>query len=61
MIRLTDEEVHVVARAHVSGNAWLQVWLPTLLAAHDGRTLRVAPLVHSGELLGMIVCARAAG
>ena len=29
-----------------------QVWLPTLLAAHDGRTLRVAPVTHSGELLG---------
>jgi len=61
LIRLTDDEVNVVARAHVSGNAWLQVWLPTLLAAHDGRTLRVAPLAHSGELLGVIVCARAAG
>jgi signal transduction histidine kinase len=60
-IRLTDDEVSVIARAHVSGNAWLQVWLPTLLAAHEGRVLRVAPLAHSGELLGLIVCARTAG
>jgi signal transduction histidine kinase len=60
-IRLNDDEVTVIARAHVSGNAWLQVWLPTLLAAHEGRTLRVAPLAHSGELLGLIVCARRAG
>ncbi|MGH8976743.1 MAG: histidine kinase [Acidimicrobiia bacterium] len=60
-MRLDDDEVGVVARAHVSGNAWLQVWLPSLLAGHEGRTLRVAPLAHSGELLGMIVCARAAG
>ena len=29
-IRLNDDEVTVIARAHVSGNAWLQVWLPTL-------------------------------
>ncbi len=59
-IRLSDDEVTVIARAHVSGNAWLQVWLPTLLAAHEGRTVRVAPLAHSGELLGLIVCARRA-
>jgi signal transduction histidine kinase len=60
-LRLDEDEVHVIARAHVSGNAWLQVWLPTLLAAHPGRMLRVAPLAHSGELLGLIVCARNAG
>ena len=54
----TDEEVAIVARAHVSGNAWLQVWLPDLLAAHEGRVLRVAPMAHSGELLGLLVCAR---
>jgi signal transduction histidine kinase len=34
------------------------VWLPELLAAHDGRVLRVAPMAHSGELLGILVCAR---
>ena len=59
-IRLSDDEQAVVARAHVSGNAWLQVWLPSLLAAHEGRMVRVAPLAHSGELLGLIVCARTA-
>ncbi len=57
-VRLTDEEAAVVARAHVSGNAWIQVWLPDFLTQHPDRTLRVAPLVHSGELLGLIVCAR---
>jgi signal transduction histidine kinase len=61
LLRLDENEVNVIARAHVSGNAWLQVWLPTLLGAHPGRTLRVAPLAHSGELLGLIVCARNAG
>ncbi|HTL87706.1 MAG TPA: histidine kinase [Acidimicrobiia bacterium] len=59
-IRLQEEEVVVIARAHVSGNAWIQVWLPAVLAQHRGRTLRVAPLTHSGELLGLIVCARGA-
>jgi signal transduction histidine kinase len=57
-VRLSPEEVAIVSRAHVSGNAWLQVWLPGLLAAHEGRVLRVAPMAHSGELLGVLVCAR---
>src|SRR5262249_50407177 len=57
-VRLGPDEIAVIARAHVSGNAWLQVWLPQLLTAHDGRWLRVAPMAHSGELLGLILCAR---
>ncbi|HYL50687.1 MAG TPA: histidine kinase [Acidimicrobiia bacterium] len=57
-VRLNEEESMVVARAHVSGNAWIQVWLPAVLAEHPGRTLRVAPLVLSGELFGFILCAR---
>jgi signal transduction histidine kinase len=57
-VRLRPDEVAVVSRAHVSGNAWLQVWLPDLLAAHEGKVLRVAPMTHSGELLGLIVCER---
>jgi signal transduction histidine kinase len=57
-VRLAEEEVAVVARAHVSGNAWIQVWLPAFIEQHPGRVLRVMPLVHSGELLGLIVCAR---
>jgi signal transduction histidine kinase len=57
-IRLSDEEAAVVARARVSGNAWIQVWLPAFLTEHPGQVLRVAPLVHSGELLGVVLCAR---
>jgi signal transduction histidine kinase len=60
-IRLTAEEVPVVARSHVSGNAWMQVWLPGVLAEHESRVVRVAPMAHSGELLGLLVCARAEG
>ncbi len=41
LLRLTDDEQQVVARAHVSGNAWVQVWLPSLLANHPNRMLRV--------------------
>jgi signal transduction histidine kinase len=57
-VKLADEEIAVVARAHVSGNAWIQVWLPAFIDQHPGRILRVMPLVHSGELLGVILCAR---
>jgi signal transduction histidine kinase len=57
-VRIGPDEIAVVARAHVSGNAWLQVWLPRLLEAHDGRFVRVAPMAHSGELLGLVLCAR---
>ncbi len=57
-VRLNEEEAAIVARAHVSGNAWIQVWLPAVLAEHPGRTMRVAPLVLSGELFGFILCAR---
>ena len=60
LVKLRDEEIAVVARAHASGNAWMQVWLPDFIDQHPGRMLRAAPLVHSGELLGLILCARVA-
>jgi signal transduction histidine kinase len=55
---VTARERPVVTRAGVSGSAWASVWLPALL---DGRTeaqLRVAPVSHGGELLGLIVVER---
>ena len=57
-IVVTERERAVVAAAGVSGNAWASVWLPTVL---DGRTdgpLRVAPVSHGGDLLGLIVVVR---
>jgi signal transduction histidine kinase len=39
----------------------MQVWLPGVLAEHENRVVRVAPMAHSGELLGLLVCAREAG
>jgi signal transduction histidine kinase len=50
-----EAELPVLARAGVSGNAWIEIWLPGLLADRAGRQVRVAPIVHSGELLGLIV------
>jgi signal transduction histidine kinase len=50
----------IVARAGVSGRAWASVWLPALLDGRGSGQLRVAPIGHSGELLGLIVAERPA-
>ena len=57
---LTDRERPIVARAGVSGSAWASVWLPSLLDGREQAQLRVAPISHAGELLGLIVVERAA-
>jgi signal transduction histidine kinase len=57
---LTDRERPVVARAGVSGSAWASVWLPSLLDGREQAQLRVAPISHAGELLGLIVVERGA-
>jgi signal transduction histidine kinase len=54
-----EKERPVVARAGVSGGTWLEIWLPAILGPHPCSALRVAPLAHQGELLGLIVCRRA--
>jgi signal transduction histidine kinase len=51
----------VVARAGVSGPAWLAVWLPALLAGREDTILRVAPITNSQELLGLLVVGRQPG
>ncbi|MFN8053555.1 MAG: histidine kinase [Acidimicrobiales bacterium] len=56
---LSSEELAVVSRARVSGNAWLAVWMPALLDGREDRMVRVAPVAHSGELLGLLVAERA--
>ena len=55
---LGGEELPVLTRAGVVGNAWLQVWAPALLEGRRGAVLRVAPVSHSGELLGLVVVER---
>jgi len=56
-LTLGSSEMSVVARAGISGPAWLKVWLPALLGPEDEH-VRVAPITNSGELLGMIVVRR---
>jgi signal transduction histidine kinase len=59
-LALASREATVAARTKVAGNGWLTVWAPRLLAGRDGELLRVAPIAHLGDLLGLIVVARPA-
>jgi len=53
-----NRERPVVARAGVSGQAWASVWLPALNDGPGPGPMRVAPISHAGELLGLIVVRR---
>jgi len=55
---LNDEEATVVARAGVTGTAWVEIWLPQLLEGREDALVRVAPTTHSGQVLGLIVAVR---
>jgi signal transduction histidine kinase len=57
-LSLNEEEQSVVARAGVTGTAWLEVWLPAMLEGRRDSVLRVAPTTHSGQVLGLIVAVR---
>jgi signal transduction histidine kinase len=59
-IVVTSRERPVVTRAGVSGSAWTSVWLPALLAGREKEQLRVVPISHAGELLGLVVVERPA-
>ncbi len=54
-----ERERPVVTRAGVSGTAWASIWLPALLGGREHAQLRVAPISHAGELLGLLVVERA--
>src|SRR6202165_4377935 len=58
---LTGADESIVAHAPVSGIAWAKVWLPAVLAERNGATIRIAPVSHTGHLLGLIVAERRAG
>ena len=59
-ILVSERERPVVTRAGVSGSAWASVWLPALADGRERSQLRVAPISHGGELLGLIVVERPA-
>jgi signal transduction histidine kinase len=57
---LTDAETALLARSGVAGPGWLRLWLPRLLEGRlpDGQ-LRLAPAVHGGRVLALLVAERA--
>lgn len=57
-VSVSNAEVAVVARAGVSGGSWAAMWLAEVIDGRDPERLRVAPLVHSGLLVGLLVCER---
>ena len=57
-LRIEDAALPVVTRAGVSGSAWVAVWLPDLLVGREDDQMRLVPISHSGELLGLIVLDR---
>ena len=59
-LTMTEQEEATVARGGVSGPAWIKVWLPRLMDGREDEQVRVAPVTHSGELLGLIVVERPA-
>src|SRR3984893_1127224 len=58
---LTGPEESIVAHAPVSGIAWAKVWLAGGLGGRTGAPIRIAPVSHTGHLLGLIVAERRAG
>ena len=59
VLTVNAKSLAVVARAGVSGGTWLDIWLPELIRGRGASAdVRVAPLAHGGELLGLIVCER---
>lgn len=55
-------EVATLERAGVAGPGWLRLWLPRLLEAVpdvESRQLRLAPAVHGGRVLALVVIERA--
>jgi signal transduction histidine kinase len=57
-ISIGPKETPVVARAGVSGGTWLEIWLPAIIGPGGSGAMRVAPVAHAGELLGLITVTR---
>jgi signal transduction histidine kinase len=57
-LEIGAKEQGVVARAGAGGGTWIDIWLPALVGPEGSAALRVAPVAHAGELLGLIVARR---
>jgi signal transduction histidine kinase len=57
-IDLGSLEPVVVVQAGLSGHGWLSVWMPQMLEDREDAYVRLAPMAHAGELLGVLVIER---
>jgi signal transduction histidine kinase len=57
-IQIGPGEVDALVRAGVVGRSWLELWVPALLLGRPDAHVRAVPMVHGGELLGLIVVER---
>jgi signal transduction histidine kinase len=57
-LHVSAKALPVTARAGVSGGTWIEIWMPELAEGRVATNLRVAPLAHGGDLLGLVVCER---
>jgi len=57
-VDLGNLEPVVVVQAGLSGHGWLSVWMPQMLEGRQDAFVRLAPMAHAGELLGVLVIER---
>jgi signal transduction histidine kinase len=55
---LGPADADVLRRAGVAGEAWLALWLPQLLAGRGDAQVRIAPVAHGSDLLGVLLVER---
>jgi signal transduction histidine kinase len=55
---LGPADVEVLRRAGVAGESWLALWLPQLLVGRGDAQVRIAPVGHGSDLLGVLVVER---
>ncbi len=58
---VSGRERPVLTTAGASGAAWASVWLPAIMEGRGGGPLRVVPVSHAGELLGLFAVEREVG
>lgn len=60
-VALQAAERDVLLRTGVVGRSWLQLWLPALLDGDEGEPLIFVPMIHAGEVIGLVLARREAG
>ena len=58
-LALAERERQVIGQTRIGGPGWATVWMPSMTAPPGG-DIRLVPVAHLGELLGLIVVRRIA-